>query len=98
MTSIKKSSDDTKVLWIEELPSTLWDIRTTVHSGARDTSFNLAYGSDAIITIEVEINSLQVAHFDSQKNETSIRANLDLLNDVKEDASLRAIVRQRQVA
>ena len=46
--------------------------------GHKKYSFNLAFRSDAIMPIEVGTNSFQVAHFDSRKNETSIRANLDL--------------------
>ena len=51
--SLKKQLDDAKGLWVEELPSTLWTIRTTAHSGTRDTPFNLAFGSDAIILLRL---------------------------------------------
>ena len=64
MESLKKKLDEVKGLWVEELPSTLWAIKTTVHSGIRDTTFNLAFGSDAVIPVEIGINSLRVAHFD----------------------------------
>ena len=35
--SLKKRLDEAKGLWVEELSSTLWAIRTTVLSGTRDT-------------------------------------------------------------
>ena len=60
LNSIKKRLDEVKGLWVEELPSTLWAIRTTIHSGTRDIPFNLAFGMDAIILIEISINSIRV--------------------------------------
>ena len=63
-----------KGLWVEELPSTLWAIRTTVHLGTRDTPFNLAFGSNAVIFVEIGINSLRIAHYDAEQNEANLRA------------------------
>ena len=75
--SLKKRLDDTKGLWIEELLSTFWAIKTTTHSGTRDTSFNLAFGSDIDIPVEIEINSLRVAHFDPKQNKCMKCATLE---------------------
>ena len=90
--------DDVKRLWVEELLNTLWAIRIIVHSGIKDTLFNLTFGSNAVISIEVGINSLIVTHLDSRENEIGIQANLNLLDEVREDVSFRVAVRQRQVA
>ena len=64
--SLKKRLDNAKGLWVEELLSSFWVIKTTMHSGIKDTPFNLAFGSDAIILVEIGINSLCVAHFDPE--------------------------------
>ena len=90
---LKKRLDDAKGLWVEELPSTLWAIRTTAYSGTRDTPFNLAFGIDAVIPVEIGINTLRVSHYDSQQNEVNIRANLDLLKEMREDAGVKAAAR-----
>ena len=42
------------------------------HSGTRDTPFNLTFRPDAIILAEIRINSLQVAHFDPEQNESNL--------------------------
>ena len=63
---------------------TLWVIQITVHSRTRDTPFNLAFGSDVVIPVEIGINSLRVAHFDLEQNESNLRANLDLLEEIRE--------------
>ena len=83
---------------MEELPSTLWAIRMTMHSGTRDTPFNLAFGMDVVIPIEIGINSIRVTHFNPQDNESKIRLHLDLLEEIREEASLKTAARQRQIA
>ena len=91
--SLKKRLDDAKGLWVEELLNTLWVIKTTTHSGIRDTPFNLAFGSNAVIPVEIRINSLRVAHFVPEQNESNFLANLDLLEEIKEDASVKTAAR-----
>ena len=93
LNSIKKRLDEVKGLWVEELPSTLWAIRTTIHSGTKDTSFNLTFGMDAVIPIEIGINSIRVSHFNPQNNESKTRLHLDLLEEIREEASLKAAAR-----
>ena len=96
--SLKKRLDDSKGLWVEELPSTLWAIRTTAHSGTRDTPFNLTFGADAVIPVEIGINSIRVSHYDQNQNEANLRVNLDLLEEIREEAVTKAAARQRVVA
>ena len=64
----------------------------------RDTPFNLAFGADAVIPVEIGINSLRVFHYDSEQNEANLHANLDLLEEIREEASVKAIARQMVVA
>ena len=90
--------DDAKGLWVEELPSTLWVIRTTAHLGTRDTPFNLTFGADAVIPVEIDINSIRVSHYNQEQNETNLRVNLDLLEEIRENAVTKAAARQRVVA
>ena len=98
LNSLKKRLDDAKGLWVEELPSTQWAIRTTVHSGTRDTPFNLAFGTDAVIPVKIDINTLRISHYGSPQNEDNLRANLDLLEEIREDVGIKAAARQRSVA
>ena len=70
----------------------------TIHSETRDTPFNLAFGMDAVIPIEIGINSIRVSHFNPQDNESKTRLHLDLLEEIREEASLKAAARQRQIA
>ena len=64
----------------------------------RDTPFNLTFRVDVVIPIEIGINTLKVLHYDLQQNETNLRANLDLLEEMREEASVKAAAKQRRVA
>ena len=68
-----------------------------MHSEIRDTPFNLALGSNAIIPVEIGINSLRVVHYDFEQNEVNLRSNLDHLEEIREEASVKAAARQRRV-
>ena len=97
LNSLKKRLDDAKGLWVKELSSTLWAIRTTAHSGTRDTPFNLAFGIDAVIPVKISINTLRIFHYDLQQNKSNLSANLDLLKEIREDAGVKAAAKQRSV-
>ena len=60
--------------------------------------FNLTFGSDVVIPIEIGINFLQVAHFNPEQNESKLWANLDQLEEIRKEASVKAAARQRRVA
>ena len=74
----------------------MWAIRTTAHSGTRDTLFNLEFGSDAVIPVEIGINSMRVLHFDAEQNNANLRANLDLLEKIREEANVKTAARQKK--
>ena len=40
---------------VDELPSVLWAYKTTVRTSIGETPFKLAYGSEAIIPIEIHM-------------------------------------------
>ena len=66
-----------------------------MHSGTRDTSFNLNFGSDVVIPVEIGISTLQATHFDPKQNKDGIQANLNLLEETRENASIRVVAKQR---
>ena len=52
---IKTWLDGAKGVWLDELPSVLWAYKTTVRTPIGETPFKLAYGSEAIIPIEIHM-------------------------------------------
>ena len=67
----------------EELPSVLWAYRTMVQTPTRETSFRLAYGSEAIIPVEIRLTSYRVDNHDEEKNDEAMHLQLDLLDEVR---------------
>ena len=56
----------------------------------RETSFKLAYGSDAVIPAEVGLTSYRVVRYKDEENEKQLRLSLDLINEVRVDVEQRA--------
>ena len=58
----------------------------------------MTFGADAFIPVKIGINSLRVAFCDLEQNKANLRANLDLLEEIREEASVKAATRQKKVA
>ena len=76
-------------VWPEELLNILWVYRTTARTPTGETSFQIAYGSEAVIPAKVRLTSYRMGNHDEKKNDEAIRLQLDLLDEV------RAIIEQR---
>ena len=48
------------------------------------TSFNLAFGAEVVIPIEIGLLSMRLEHYDEQKNPNQLRTSLDLFEETKE--------------
>ncbi|KAK6119715.1 hypothetical protein DH2020_046534 [Rehmannia glutinosa] len=80
----------TKGLWVDELPSVLWAYRTTPRTSTGESPFNLTYGSEVIAPTEIGEMSQRVRQYNVEHNDTGLRANLDLLDELREKATTRA--------
>jgi len=76
-------------VWLEELLNILWVYRTTARTPIGETSFRIAYGSEAVILAEVGLTSYRMGNHDEKKNDEAIHLQLDLLDEV------RVIIEQR---
>ena len=83
---IKTQLEAAKGIWPKELPSVLWAYRTTTRTPTGETPFQLAYGSEAVIPIEVGLISYRVDNHDERRNDKAIRLQLDLLDKVRATA------------
>ena len=80
---IKTRPEEAKGIWLEELPSVLWEYRTTVRTPTRETPFRLAYKSKAVTPVEVELTSYRVDNYDERRNSEAMHLQLDLMNEVR---------------
>ena len=66
---IKSRLVGAKGAWPEELPNVLWAYRTMMRTPTGETPFNLTYGTEAVIPVEVGLTSLRREFFDEQDND-----------------------------
>ncbi|MCI89481.1 gypsy retrotransposon integrase-like protein, partial [Trifolium medium] len=68
----------------------LWAYRTTPHSTTGETPFRLAYGTEAIIPVEIGEPSRRTEQpLDEEMNNEALREELDLVEEIRTGASLR---------
>ena len=75
--------------WPEELPNVLWAYRTTTRTPTGETPFNLTYSTEAVIPVKVGLTSLRREFFDEQDNNDQLKQNLDLVDEVRDQAAQR---------
>jgi transposase InsO family protein len=83
---IKKRLEKAKGKWVEELPNVLWTFRTTPRRSTGETPFSLAYGSEAIIPLEIGLPTLRTFEWDPLQNDLAQSQALDLLDERREQA------------
>ena len=76
-----------KGAWSKELPNVLWAYKTMARTPTGETPFNLTYGTEAVIPVEVGLISLRREFFDEQSNNDQLKQNLDFLDEVRDQAA-----------
>ncbi|GKC77262.1 reverse transcriptase domain-containing protein [Tanacetum coccineum] len=74
---------------MEEVPHVLWAHRTMIKSSNRDTPFSLTYGTKAVIPTKIGMPTLRTTEIDMVQNDEALKLNLDLLEEKREQASIR---------
>ncbi|GAU31520.1 hypothetical protein TSUD_332960 [Trifolium subterraneum] len=75
--------------WSEHLPAILWSYHTTVHTSTGETPFKMVYGADAMIPVEINPPSWRRETLNAPDNETALKENLDLLEELREMAHFK---------
>ena len=96
-TALKKRLDSAKGKWVEELPGVLWAYRTTARKPTDISPFALAYGTEAVIPIEVGLPTIRIDTPDSENAELIVR-ELDASDELREVAIIRITSYQRRLA
>ncbi|KAL8155563.1 hypothetical protein AgCh_000811 [Apium graveolens] len=81
---IEKRLRESKTKWPEELPNVLWAYRTSPRTSTGETPFKLAYGTEAMLPIEVGSPSHRAINFDEIANEEGLRTNIELIDEVRD--------------
>uniref|UniRef100_A0A2N9FUY8 Uncharacterized protein n=1 Tax=Fagus sylvatica TaxID=28930 RepID=A0A2N9FUY8_FAGSY len=95
---IKTRLEGAKGLWPEELPNILWAYRTTARTPTGETPFRLTYGTEAVIPVEIGLTTWRTNNYDEESNDAQLRSNLDLVDEVRDQAEARTRVYQQRMA
>ncbi|GKV21714.1 hypothetical protein SLEP1_g31668 [Rubroshorea leprosula] len=95
---IRPRLEQHKAKWADELNNVLWAYRTTSRTATGETPYHLAFGTEAVIPVEIGVLSFRVTHFDEERNGQLLGENLDLLAEVREEARLRTLVYKQKLA
>ncbi|KAI5343733.1 hypothetical protein L3X38_011609 [Prunus dulcis] len=86
---LKRHLDKAKGAWPEKLPEALWAIRTSYRTSTGETPFSLAFGSEAVVPVEIGEPSYRTETFAPKQNEEALSLSLDLLEEHRAQANLR---------
>jgi len=94
---LKRRLEKAKGSWAEEVPRIVWAYHTTEQSGTHETPFSLVYGCDAMIPVEIQESSPRFQNFVAEDSNEERRLNLDLLEEVREEARVKVEAVKRRI-
>ena len=97
MRGLKRRLEKAKGAWAEEIPRIVWAYHTTPQSSTMETPCSLVYGLDAMIPVEIHESSPRFLSFVAEKSNEERKVNLDLLDEVREEARIKAEAVKRRV-
>ncbi|XP_065033836.1 uncharacterized protein LOC135666192 [Musa acuminata AAA Group] len=95
---LKRRVSAARSTWTDELPSVLWSLRTTPKTATGESPYSLTFGTEAILPPEMAIAMLRTRSYDEEASNQGLRASLDMLEERRTDAHLKALSHQRAVA
>ena len=101
MKILKKMVTKNKKDWDKRLLEALWTYRTPHRTATRATPYSLVYGTEAIIPMEVQVESLRVALRNSLTNERNAElrmVELDALDEKRLVAQQRLEMYQKHIS
>jgi hypothetical protein len=84
---LKKIIDDKPHQWHTLLTYALWEDHTTTKTSTGHTPFQLFYGQEVVMPVELELTSLRLALQDEEMNSTDIPQRLNALLALEEQRS-----------
>ncbi|CAL2229904.1 unnamed protein product [Prunus armeniaca] len=80
------------------LPEALWAINTSYRRSTGKTPFSLAFGTEAVVPVEVHATTCRTASYNPQHNEQRLTLNLDLIDEHRSQAQLRNATYKQRMA
>jgi PHD/YefM family antitoxin component YafN of YafNO toxin-antitoxin module len=98
---IKKKIEEKPRRWHEVLSEALWVYRVSKHGAIKVTPFELVYGQEAVLLVELNVHADRVVHQDTVSAEDYKNMMMDEIDDLTENRlkALREIKKEKlQVA
>ena len=94
---IKKNIEDNPRRWHELLSEALWAHRISRHGATKVTPYELVYGQEAVLPVEVNLNHLRIAKQNDLSTVDFYNMMMDNIDEVadKRLAALKAIERDK---
>jgi hypothetical protein len=83
---LKRRLEAAKGRWADELLSVLWAFRKTPRRSTGATPYSLAFGTEAIIPLEVNFPTHAAVQLHNGENDAALEANLDFVDERREVA------------
>ncbi|XP_065008020.1 uncharacterized protein LOC135638677 [Musa acuminata AAA Group] len=77
--------------WVDKLPNVLWAMQTTPKTTSGESLFSLAFGTEVVLPPKMLFPTLRTSNYEQGDSEKGLRANLDLLEERRAKAHLRAL-------
>ena len=94
---LKRTLEKAKGTWAEEVPRIVWAYHTIPQSTTKETPFSLVYDTDAMIPVEIQESSPCSQNFVAEESKEERKVNLDLLDEVRDEARIKAEALKRKV-
>ncbi|XP_060974614.1 uncharacterized protein LOC133039709 [Cannabis sativa] len=95
--TIKKKLDAAKGRWVDELPQVLWAHIITEKTATGHTPFSLAFGSEAMLPVEVNISTQRRELYNQEENLELLKFSLDLLDEKRAESQITNATYQHRV-
>ena len=89
MNGLKIKLDEVQGRWAEELYDVLWSLSTTPKEATRKTLFRLVCGIEALLPIEIVVQTIRTECYEEAKNKVSRLLDLELIEETREHAALK---------
>ena len=75
----------------------LWAYKTTVRTPTGEMPFKMAFGTEAVVPVEVGVSSLKRVCYDEQSNDECLKLALDCLHEIRDDAAQKMALYQERM-
>ncbi|KAM2269312.1 hypothetical protein ACFX1S_047334 [Malus domestica] len=96
--TLKTNLDKAKGCWPEFVPQVLWSYRTSYRTSTGETPFSLAFGTEAVVPVELKQATFLVQNYVQSENDKQLTLNLDLVEEHRNQAHLRNVAYNQRIS